>query len=170
MFSVNLINHAGFSNGQEQKLISALKKFETVMNSDLLKQRILNFSSTLGNRFEDNLGLSNEQVFEKLYAGAEEYSPLADYEADLYLFLVKKRRPLLSRHPAIGYGIPGQKEIYTYTWWFNSAVDYDYAGHIAHEWSHKVGFDHAFNPTSTRNFSVPYAFGNIIEELSKQII
>jgi hypothetical protein len=168
MFTVNLSSSSGFSPDQQETLFSALKKFETVMNSDELKNRILNFSNPLGNYFEDNLGLSNQQVFEKIFAGEEVYKIGTDYTADLFLILVPKRKPPFSRNPAIGYGRPKQKEIYTYSWWFNDIADYEYAGHIAHEWSHKIGFDHSFSPTPTRDFSVPYAFGNIVEELAKK--
>lgn len=169
MFTVNLASCSGFNPEQQKTLESALAKFQTVMNSDELRDNIINFSCSLGSQFEDNSGLTNQQVFEKLYAAEEVYKAGVDYSADLYLFLVKKRRPWFSLHPAIGFGRPLQKEIYTYTWWFDGIKDYEYAGHIAHEWSHKVGFDHSFNPTPTRDFSVPYAFGNIIEDLAKKI-
>ena len=39
------------------------------------------------------------------------------------------------------------------------------AGNIVHEWTHKLGFEHDFNSTARRNYSVPYAVGNIIQEL-----
>lgn len=170
MFKVTLSSQNGFNSPQQIILKNSLKKFEFVMNSKELKNRIVNFQSPLNNRFEDNLGLSNEQIFERIHTGEEVYEPGRDFEADLYLVLIKKRRPLLARNPAIGYGLPGQKEIYTYSWWFNKAKENDYAGHIAHEWAHKVGFDHSFSPSSTRNYSVPYAFGYMVEELCKTII
>ena len=169
MFKVNLSSHIGFNTAQQQIMYGAIKKFEQVMNSDELKNMILNYSCSLGNQFADNQNLSNQQIFEKIFAGEEDYQAGTDYTADLFLVLVPKRKPLFSRNPAIGYGRPKQKEIYTYSWWFNGTQDYEYAGHIAHEWSHKVGFDHSFGPTPTRDFSVPYAFGNIIEKLAKKI-
>jgi hypothetical protein len=166
MFTVNIQSLLGFNNTQEQFVHKAMKKFETVMNSAILKQRIIDFTCVLGQRFEDNQGLSNQQVYEKLIAAAETYNPSINFQADLFLNLKRKNKPWFSRNPAIGFGSPGTKEITTYTWWFNSATEPEYAGHIAHEWVHKVGFDHEFNPTATRPFSVPYAFGNIIEKLA----
>jgi hypothetical protein len=170
MFKVNLVSQSGFTNSQQTFVKNALKKFEFVMSSKELKNRIINFQSPLNNRFEDNLGLTNEQVLEKIYAAEEIYTIDKDYEADLYLVLVKKRKPLFTRHPAIGYGMPGQKEIFTYSWWFSKATETEYAGHIAHEWAHKVGFDHTFELTPTRKYSVPYVFGDVVEELCKTII
>lgn len=168
MFKVCLASSSGFNPEQRITLQNALVKFEIVMNSDELRALILNFSCQLGKRFEDNLGLTNQQVFEKLYAGEEVYKTGVDYTADLHLVLAQKRKPFLRKNPAIGFGRPGQKEICTYSWWFNGIEDYEYTGHIAHEWSHKVGFNHSFRATSTRDFSVPYAFGNIVEELAKK--
>lgn len=169
MFKVKLVYGSGFDSDQYKKLEKALAKFENVMNSDQLKNKILSFTCSLGNRFEDNLGLNNQQVFEKLYAGKEFYDSEIDYTADLYLYRVKKNKPLIRKNRAIGFGNPGENEIYTYSWWLDDATDSEYAGHIAHEWAHKIGFDHSFNNTNTRDFSVPYAFGNIVEELAKLI-
>jgi hypothetical protein len=166
MFSVNIQSMSGFNTSQERFARRAMGKFEYVMNSRLLEQRITGFTSILGPRFEDNLGLTNKQVYEKLIAGSETYKPAANFQADLFLVLEEKPMPDFSPYPAIGFGIPGSKEITTYTWWFSIASEAAYAGHIAHEWSHKVGFDHSFDPNPTRQFTVPYAFGSIIEELT----
>jgi hypothetical protein len=167
MFKVKLASSTGFNEAQQKTMESSLKKFETVMNSDELKRKILEFTSPAGSQFEDNLGLNNQQVFEKLYAGEEFYTAGVDYTADLHLVLVKKSKPLFQRYPAIGYGNPGQKEIYTYSRWFRSAKDYEYAGHITHEWSHKVGFDHSFRPTASRDFSVNESY--ILYDLYKRL-
>ena len=166
MFNIKLQSLTGFNQSQEQFVNNAMIKVTSVMNSDIFKQRILGFTCSLGQRFENNMGLNNQQVYEKLIAGIETYKPDQDFTADLFLVLKQKNKPLFSRNPAIGFGIPGGKEITTYSWWFNRASEADYAGHIAHEWSHKVGFEHSFDPTPTRPFSVPYAFGDMIAKLT----
>ncbi|TFF37218.1 hypothetical protein [Mucilaginibacter psychrotolerans] len=170
MFKVNLLSHDGYQFSDLEKLQKALSLFEAAMNTERLKSEIVNFSCVLGNKFEDNQGLSNQQVFEKLYAGEEHYAAGINFTADLILVLVKKRKPpFFILHPAIGFGMPGQKEINTYTWWFYRAELYELAGHFAHEWSHKLGFDHSYNPTPTRDFSVPYAFGYMVAEIAKTL-
>ncbi|MEO5891962.1 MAG: hypothetical protein ABIQ31_17070 [Ferruginibacter sp.] len=166
MFSVKIQSLAGFNSTQEQFVKRAMHKFEAVMNTSLLKERILMFDTITGHGFEDNSGLTNREIYEKLMAGSETYNPEKKFQADLFLILEENHSPFFSLNPAIGFGLPGSKEITTYTWWFDKASEARYAGHIAHEWSHKVGFDHSFEPTSVRQFSVPYAFGNIIEELT----
>jgi len=169
MFSVIIQSLSGFNDSQEQFVRSAMRKFETAMNSGLLKQRIIGFTNIPGLRFEDNLGFTNQQVYEKLIAGSETYKPEVNFQADLFLVLVEEFIPLFLPYTAIGFGLPGSKEITTGTWWFNRASEARYAGHIAHEWSHKAGFDHSFEPTPTRQFSVPYAFGAIVEELTGDV-
>jgi hypothetical protein len=93
-----------------------------------------------------------------------------DNTADLYLELIQKKRPypsFFNQNPEVGFGDHKEKEIYTYSWWFHQAKDWEYAGHIAHELSHKLGFDHDQKPTATRIYSVPYAFQQIIESICK---
>lgn len=169
MFSVNIQYLSGYDESQEKFVKSAMGKFEKAMNSDLLKQKIIGFAGISGGGFEENTGLTNQQVYEKLMSGSEAYMPAANFSADLFLVLREADVPPLLSYPPIGFGLPGTKEIITYSWWFNTASEARYAGHIAHEWSHKVGFNHSFDFTPTRQFSVPYAFGNIIEELTENM-
>jgi len=170
MFTVNIISIKGYTPLQEKFARAALKKFESAMNSDELKDRMINFSCSLGNTFESNAGFSNRAIYDILYASAEVYHDVVDNTADLYLELVQKKKPwpaFLHPQPEIGYGNHREKEIYTYSWWLNQAKDWEFAGHIAHELSHKIGFDHTPHPTPTRKFSVPYAFQEIVESICR---
>jgi hypothetical protein len=170
MFKVKIVSIQGYLPSQIEFVETALEKFEKAMNSEELKRRVINYSCSLGNVFEDNEGFSNQAIFDILYASAEVYKTEIDNTADLYLELVKKKKPwpsFLFPNPAIGRSNPSEKEIYTYSWWFTKAQDWEYAGHIAHEWSHKLGFEHAHQPTPTRQYSVPYAFQHIVEAICK---
>ncbi len=170
MFYVNIISMKGYSAADQKFVRAALAKFEEAMNSSQLKERIMNYTCSLGQVFESNAGFSNKAIYDILYASVEVYNDTMNNTADLYLELIQKKRPypsfLLSSLEA-GYGNHMEKEIYTYSWWFNQAKDWQYAGHIAHELSHKIGFDHDPRPTATRKFSVPYAFQSIIESICK---
>jgi hypothetical protein len=42
------------------------------------------------------------------------------------------------------------------------------AGNVFHEWTHKLGFGHDSRYSVSRNSSVPYALGYIMEELGKK--
>ena len=82
---------------------------------------------------------------------------------DLYLVLLPQVNPNV-----VGYGNPGNKEIYTYRNWFEQFTVAEYAGHITHEWCHKLGFDHSFQHNRKRKYSVPYAIGDLTEGLVEQ--
>ncbi len=81
-------------------------------------------------------------------------------QIDLYLNLLDE-----NNKDVVGYGNPEEKEIYTYKNWFNDLLDEkEYAAHIIHEWTHKLGFDHAFSKYARkREYSVPYAVGDIFK-------
>ncbi len=134
-----------------------------MVNSDKFKKRVLEFTFRRKKQFVDNLGLSNQEILDKILSGAEINSQ-ADNEADLYLFLDKRQRNI------IGYTYKGSNNIYTYEWFFKQAEVNEFAGHIAHEWCHNLGFDHDFWKTRKRKYSVPYAIGNIIVEIGEQYI
>ncbi|CAN5449984.1 hypothetical protein BH09BAC3_BH09BAC3_32860 [soil metagenome] len=169
MFHVTVLSSTGFDYSQQKKLDNAVAKFEAVMNTDALKFRMLNFRCPIGERFEKNLGLTNEQVFHKLWAGEESYLPGSNHTADLYLVLKKKWKNPFSKNQPIGYSKLPDREIHIYSWWFNSAQDHELAGHIAYEWACKLGFENSNEPTPTTNCSVPVAFGKIVEELVKGV-
>jgi hypothetical protein len=53
---------------------------------------------------------------------------------------------------------------------FHSGYDaFDGCGNLFHEWLHKLGFAHAKKWSYSRDFSVPYAVGDIVESLAKEI-
>lgn len=63
---------------------------------------------------------------------------------------------------AIGYS-NGTNTIFVNERKINYLSSYDYAGNIAHEWMHVLGFSHGDNYiTEEKKKSVPYAFGYLI--------
>lgn len=58
---------------------------------------------------------------------------------------------------------PGD-DIYTYIDAFDRMTVTDLAGHLAHELTHSLGFEHSFNNTPDRKFSVPYMVGDYVSE------
>jgi len=41
------------------------------------------------------------------------------------------------------------------------------AGNLAHEWTHKIGFDHK---SAAEHDSAPYAIGYIVDELAAKVL
>lgn len=102
--------------------------------------------------------LNNQQVLDKILSGSEDLSPEKDGEFDIEIEVDHKYR-----RGVIGYTYPAIPTQYIYKWFLDSADVYDVAGNVAHEMFHKLGFDHEFNYTVAREFSVPYSLGYWVE-------
>jgi len=173
MITVNLVETNGYAEDQMVKIRRAIVLIERVMNSLTFKYAILNFRRNAGKkrsfsfkkdeqtRFKE---YSNEKVYSKIMEAKQQVGNVQDGSMDLYLALVPGGDGI-----TIGYGYPQSKEIYTYSEYFNRATDASLANHLVHEWCHKIGFDHAFYTWQDKNrdFSVPYAVGNLVERLAE---
>ena len=165
MLRINIIEYNNFDSEQAKKLFKAMGLFEKAINSNFFKQSIINHKFKNKRRFLYNKGMTNEQIYNSIMLGAETLNPIQDFEADLYLNLDKSAR----RGRIIGYTNKNTNQIFTYESWFNDKPVYEYSGHIAHEWCHKLGFEHHKNPNYQRQYTVPYAVGYLIREISSSL-
>lgn len=148
-----------FSAEKEAKLQDAIERMLIVINSEDFKQKVLNHEYQGVKTFVDNKGLSNEEVYQVLLDGAETLNGVVDHEMDLDLTLY------YANNSTVGYTYPNTNRVWTNDKFFTTNSLGKVAGNIVHEWTHKLGFEHDFNSTARRNYSVPYAVGNIIQEL-----
>lgn len=107
--------------------------------------------------------LSNPQVYNALRKG-NELGTGNDYEWDMEIGIKS------SRCSTLGWTYPNVK-----MFWFNSCTFYDrtdagLGGTMCHEYSHKLGFEHSSEWRSDREYTVPYAVGNICAELYPEFI
>jgi hypothetical protein len=151
-----------FDPDQEAKLFKAIEIIKKVVASSEFRDRVLNFTFKGKKQFNDNKGLSNEQIYLVLLDGKEDLRPEVDNEMDLELELY------YSWTSTVGYTTPGQMKIFMNTKFFNPFTSSEVAGNVFHEWTHKLGFEHASSYSVERDSSVPYAIGYIIEELGKK--
>lgn len=176
-FKVNRIKVIGKNKAQTEKMKKALTIFEKVMNDDNFKQELKTkkFESDCDDkeflckddRFKD---LTTKQILEKIWAGSEtNYQPEENNTADIYWFA--ENRGVLgwfgnSGCKIYGYGYPNSKNIHTYTCYLDDKnTDFtEIVGHIAHEWTHKLGFAHHPDDNPKRKSTVPYTFGNLVAE------
>lgn len=113
----------------------------------------------------NGVAYSNEQVYAQLKSGKEILSQDgADGEADIFLDV-----NLSHTWGVVGYTYPKTNWQWIYSKFFNQYKPWDIAGNISHEWCHKMGWKHEFDRTTLREFSVPYAVGYKIAEISKVI-
>lgn len=166
LFKVSGDSINGLTAAREVKMRETLLLFAKAMNDTSLQNQIGMFPYSYDVPDDPMRKLSPKQVEEKLFQAEENYHPGKDNVANIFWVIVMKKKPL-KPHAAVGYGKPGDKIIYTYSWFFDNASESEIAGHIAHEWSHKVGFDHRYKPHPGRENTVPYAFGTLIQRYIK---
>lgn len=153
----------GFSGESLEKLRLAFRALELAVNSTEFKERVINFKNSSGERrFDSNQGLTNEQVYQMFMEGREVLLPNTPGEMNFYVKLYN--RPW-SR--VIGYTNPDTNLININWKFFKNYRPSDVAANLAHEWTHKIGFDH--KSAKERN-SVPYAVGYIVGDIAEKIL
>lgn len=151
-----------FEVEQEEKVHRAVDIIKTVIASDEFRSKVLNFTYNGRRQFNNNNGLSNKQIYQKLLDGSEKLTPGKDNEMDLELELY------FAENNTVGYTYPSSVRVWMNTKYFDPYTPSQVAGNLFHEWTHKLGFDHATTYTVDRDSSVPYAIGYLIRDLGKK--
>jgi hypothetical protein len=137
-----------------------------VMNSQAFKDRVLNFTNNGQKQFYQNLGLTNAEIYATLMAGAEQYPSvsLANNMADMKISIYYPA--WYSASSAVAFTNTSDPFLHIYSSYFSSSSLPDLAETIVHEWTHKMGFDHDYNSTAPRPYSVPYGIGGIVWDVA----
>jgi hypothetical protein len=168
MFEINLVKKVGYDAKSLFIMQKALTIIENVVNSVVFKEKVLGFPFY----FRDSIFIgydthySNDEVYAMIMNAIENPGNVKFGSMDLYLHLIEG-----SCNGAIGYGNPNEKEIYTCKLMLEIKEPKQIANHIIHEWTRKLGFTCSKYNTrySNKAYAVPYAIGNIIEELADVI-
>jgi hypothetical protein len=88
-----------------------------------------------------------------------------DYELDVDLTIYHSRWS-----STVGYTYPNTVRTWINRKFFSRYGLAEICGNVAHEYCHKIGFEHSFQPTPSRPFSVPYGIGNLVEELAEKYL
>ena len=156
------ITFVNFGRDQEEKVHQAVEIIKNVIKSKEFKYYVTNYTYQGRKQFNDNKGLSNEEIYQILLNGSEELRPDQDFEMDLELELYYSSRN------TVGYTNPDTMRIWMNTKYFDVFRPHEVAGNVFHEWTHKLGFDHATTYSEARDHSVPYAVGYLIRDLGKK--
>lgn len=166
-FSVRESQLTTIDTDDREKMLKAMRIFEKVMNDPDFQKELLVQKFLFDLPADPMRHLTTKQIVDTLYSGKEWYDPVVDHTADIYWICNKrKHKPHFSK--AIGYGLPTDSTIHTYIFFVRNASLSDIANNLAHEWSHKLGFDHKFNDHSERDQTVPYLFGDLVEKYAKR--
>lgn len=156
-FEIHELN--SFTELEKEKFHKTIIKTEEVLNSEKFKQELLNL------KLEQTNGKTNEEIYNEIMSGADNFNKEVDKDIDVYLTMY------YSFKNTVGYTYPS-------TWWtwinrkfFSSFDEGDIAGNVVHEYMHNLGYDHK---TAKDHNSVPYAVGylirRLVDELDKEAV
>ena len=160
---VSLGRVTGYTAAERQKLDGATKLMADVLNSREFRDAVF------GAEFAGKPGFASDtrspqEVYATIRAAKENYTDGADGEVDLNLKL--ENFSWFQRH-TVGYATESSDTLTTNRRFFSGFDQNEVAGHLAHEWLHKLGFEHDFQSTARRPDSVPYELGELVERLAK---
>ncbi len=157
------ISMVNFQSDEKAKVKEAVHLIRQVIASDEFRQRVLGHQFEGKNTYVDNMGLSNEDIYKKIMDGSETLVPEKNGRMDVELELYHQSTN------TIGYTYPNTNRIWINRKYFTRYTPVQVADNLFHEWLHKLGFDHATKNSPSRNHSVPYAIGYLVEELAAKL-
>lgn len=149
---------------QLKKFRKALEIIKLVIATDEFRSKILNHKYGGKKTFVDNGGYSNSTIYQKILDGSETLQPSKDNEMDMEIELYYEN------NSTVGYTYPSSKRVWVNTKFFNQYTAAGVARNLMHEWLHKLGFKHAVSYSSSRDYSVPYAIGDLVAEIGKDFL
>jgi hypothetical protein len=166
-FTVRAVQFSTISDQDRQRMLKAIQVFENVMNDKEFQKALLDTTFLFDLPDDPMRTLTTKQIVDTLYSGKEWYHNSVDNTADIIWYCTKrKRKPPFTT--AIGYGLENDSIIHTYIFFLRGTLLSGIVANLAHEWSHKVGFDHQDKDYDKRDESVPYLFGNLVERFAKK--
>lgn len=160
-FNIRTVN---MSPMKQEKLYSSIELLQHVFASEEFRERILNHKFEGRKTFSMNKGLTNREIYEMILSGIEKLHPEENNAMDVEIELYSDFESTV-----LGYTYPRSKRIWMNTKYFNKHTAAEVAGHLTHEWLHKLGFDHERERNEDRKYTVPYAVGYIVKELAREL-
>jgi hypothetical protein len=173
-FKVNLTTE-GFREKELEKLELARAHMERALSSRAFFEFCRDFSyeqkscsgrlwwkkctTSIVQEFRWNLEKSRKEIYNHLLCGEEKLTSGEDKEADIFLKIDRRRN-----RRVLGYTYPNTSWQWIYATFFGRADYREIAGNLAHEWCHKMGYQHEFKYNFLRQFTVPYAVGYFVKD------
>lgn len=163
------------SVAQASRITKLAEIARIVVNSEEFETRVKGASFQKGQAFSYS-SESGPQVYQKLLDGAELSSAKDGLWQLSYKFEAKHQKCLgfgrWKKCTALVYGWtdPTTKDVFINSVPWDERDDCGIVGTIVHEQSHKLGYDHPFDYTSTREYSIPYALGNLAATICRKYL
>lgn len=158
-FDTNVKTYS-MTSSQEAKIQKAEYKIRKVIGSETFRSKVLNFTYNGKKQFNNNGGYTNAQIYQMILDGMENYLKSKNNAMDLNI------KVYYQNSSTVGYTTTTSSYINMNTKFLNSYTSNQVARNMTHEWLHKLGFTHATYYSTSRNYSVPYAIGTIMEQLA----
>lgn len=156
--NLTLIN---FNQEQRKKIREAEQIIKKIITTQKFRNKIFNYQFQGKKAFNNNKGLSNQEIYQKIIEGIEKKGhQQKDHSMDMIIELFYEKTK------TIGYTYPHTKKVWINNKYFSQYDATKIADNLVHEWMHKLGFEHDYKWNKDREHSVPYAVGYIIEELA----
>jgi hypothetical protein len=153
-----------FKEEQEEKVLKAADLIRKIIVSEEFRKGILNHTYQGKKEFADNLGLTNEEIYQKIMEGSEELRPGIDGKMDIELQVYYEDTR------TVGYTRPSVFRIWMNSKYLDRNGPAEVTTNMMHEWLHKLGFKHDIQHSDRRMNTVPYAVGYLMERLAKKLL
>lgn len=176
MFRVNVKRAEGFTDREWDLQLKSIDAWVRCWNDPDFQMKVLNYSYELttctgslwwkkcnkktyyGFRYTND---GTRVVLKKMLSGAEVLKPEEDGVADIELACGNQKG-------VVGWTYANTLKQWVSRWFISSASIAEQAGNRAHEYMHKLGYDHPFKATADRPYSVPYAVGYLTRDWIKK--
>ena len=162
-FSVE-IESKDMSDRDYDKILVAGYLAGIVVKTEKFRQAVFNYEYN-GYKGFTKTNLSNEQVYEKIIEGAELYNGRANRTMEFIAQTFEPNKGDKDDENTIAFVRRGGRHVSFSTKYLYQNAPRK-ANTIMHEWLHLIGFEHEKEYTDTRGYSVPYAVGDIVQEIS----
>lgn len=149
---------------QEAKFRKALELIKEVVATEEFRTKVLNHTYGGKKTYVDNGGYTNAQIYQKILEGAETLQKIVDNEMDMEVQLY------YAYTSTVGYTYASSKRIWVNRKFFDQYTAAGVASNLFHEWLHKLGFTHASSWSTSRDYSVPYAIGDIMGDIAQDFL
>jgi hypothetical protein len=158
----------GFSEYNKQRYIRGANLVVEVFNSYEFEKRVMDYTwdgnTDFKNSYVDGSFKSKKEIIRMIRSGADKYNPEADSDIDIKVTYYYNRWS-----SAIGYTYPNTYATWINGKYFNQFTPSSIAGNISHEYTHNLGFSHAYKNNPTRQHTVPYAIGYIVKDIALEL-
>jgi hypothetical protein len=152
------------TNSQTDKIREAEDLIKEVISTEEFRTAVLNHTYNGVKKFVDNGGYSNSQIYTKILEGAERLNGNKNNSMDMGI------KTYYESSSTVGFTSTAYSYINMNTKFLNSYTPAQVTRNMTHEWLHKLGFHHAVSYSYSRDYSVPYGVGSIMERIAKKIV